>query len=79
MTQRELARRAGIEQKTLSRIEGSEMKLVSAHLRRIGNVLGFEVPDPLGEVLERTVRRGNPVPLWDRVEAGKFAGVDPQS
>lgn len=78
LSQRELARRAGIGQKTLNRIESGEMLLMSPHLPKLAAKLNVLLNDPFaGNILEPSQIRGMPVPVWDRVQAGKWAGIPP--
>lgn len=76
LSQRELARRAGIGQKTLQRIESGDMLLMSPHLPKLAAKLNVLLNDPFASnVLEPSHIKGKPVPVWDRVQAGKWAKV----
>ena len=78
MSQRELARRAKIGQKTLQRIESGDMLLISPYLPTLAAKLNVLLNDPFaGNFLEPSLIRGKPVPVWDRVQAGKWAEVAP--
>lgn len=77
ISQRELARRAGIGQKTLQRIESGEMLLMSPHLPKLAAKLNVILNDPFaGNFLEPSLIKGKPVPVWDSSEVAKWA-VDP--
>ncbi len=78
ISQRKLAKLAGIGHKTLQRIENGSMLLISPLLPTLAAKLNVLLNDPLaGNFLEPSRIKGKPVPVWDRVEAGKWAGVSP--
>ena len=77
ISQRDLARRAKIGQKTLRRIENGEMYLISPNLPKIAKQLNLQIRDPLGEELAEVSVRGQPVPVWDGLQAAKWAASRP--
>lgn len=76
-SQRQLARDAGIEQGTLSRIERGEMDLVSPHVERIAKALQLKPSQMLGfeSNVEPASQSGRKIAVLDYVQAGALAGV----
>ncbi len=80
MSQRELARRAGIEQNTLWRIENGDMKLVSPHVKSLSSALGMTEHDLLvgdANKFRVTQTSGSRLPVWGYALAAEFVYSSP--
>lgn len=80
LSQRQLARRAGIEQATLSRIENGEMALVSPHLQKIAKALNVEPSVILGSAsldFHKAEIGSRRLPVWDYTTAASFVYSSP--
>lgn len=77
--QADLAGTSGVDTATISRILSGEVKLISVSLPKVAAALGITPAQLLAEYPEMEIappgtRR---VPVWDYVQAGKWAGVAP--
>lgn len=69
LQQQDLARAAGLEQATLSRIESDKIPLISPHLAPLAQALGVQVLNPLGLNDEPVVLQGTIIPVWEQSKA----------
>ena len=75
LSQRDLHKRTGIEQATISRIERGEMDLVSPHLSAIAQQLGIEVFNPLGSNVEPITLQGSLISVWPQSEIPRIMSL----
>lgn len=73
--QQDLARAAGLEQATLSRIEAGKIPLISPHLAPLAQALGVQVLNPLGINDEPVALQGTIIPVWEQSKAARIASL----